>query len=153
MLSDDGVYRYRLTRRWAPGGTTVLWIMLNPSVADAVIADATIRRCIGFSRKFGAHSLVVVNLFAYRTTDPKELLAAKDPMGPRNLAVLAEAGQGSDVAVAAWGALPNELWMLAGRSLYIVKRMNGLQCLGRTKSGAPKHPVRLPYEAVLQPWP
>lgn len=68
MISDCGQYRYKLTRRWGDGEQKGLFIGLNPSIADAEIDDPTIRRCIGFSSRFGCDELVVVNLFAYRAT-------------------------------------------------------------------------------------
>jgi hypothetical protein len=72
-LSDCGTYRYRLGRRWAEGPVDV-WIMLNPSTADATVDDRTIGRCMEFSRRWGAGALVVGNLFALRATDPTDLL-------------------------------------------------------------------------------
>jgi hypothetical protein len=79
-LSDCGRYRYRLWRRWADG-PTVLFVMLNPSTADADVDDPTIRRCIGFARSWGAGALEVVNLYAWRATQPAELKAAVGPVG------------------------------------------------------------------------
>lgn len=153
-FSADQKYRYRLTRRWGDGlGIRIVWIMLNPSTADHETNDPTITRCIGFSKRLGASSLVVVNLFAYRATDPKELLKAEDPIGSSNLAILGEATLGCDMAIAAWGALSNELWMKAREPLAIIKRFNGLKCLGKTKAGAPRHPLYLPAGQLLEPWP
>jgi hypothetical protein len=83
VLSDCGTYRYRLGRRWAEGPVDV-WIMLNPSTADATVDDRTIRRCMEFSRRWGAGALVVGNLFALRATDPAELVRHPDPIGPDN---------------------------------------------------------------------
>ncbi|MGI0148701.1 MAG: DUF1643 domain-containing protein [Thermoplasmata archaeon] len=154
MLSADKKYRYRLTRHWGDGqGIRIVWIMLNPSVADHETNDPTITRCIGFSKRLGSFSLVVVNLFAYRATEPKELLRVDDPVGPDNLAILGEATLGCNMAIAAWGALSNELWMKAKEPLAIIKRFNGLKCLGRTKAGSPRHPLYLPAGQLLEPWP
>jgi len=154
MLSADGKYRYRLTRRWDGGqGKRVLWIMLNPSTADHETNDPTITRCIGFSKRLGASSLVVVNLFAYRATNPKELLCVDDPIGPENISILKTAVLGCDTAIAAWGALSNELWMKAEGSRAIAKQWSGLSCLGKTKSGAPRHPLYLPSSQGLECWP
>ena len=77
------VYRYLLTRRW---GTVpaMVWIMLNPSTADAFAEDPTIRRCLIFAHREGCGGLTVVNLFALRSTDPKALTRHPDPVGPAN---------------------------------------------------------------------
>lgn len=72
-FSGCGRYRYSLRRRWADGGPPACWIMLNPSTADAEKDAPTIRRCIGFSKAWGHNALVVVNLFALRSTDPTAL--------------------------------------------------------------------------------
>src|SRR5689334_20041621 len=69
VLSPCGLYRYRLTRRWGDG-PALLFVMLNPSTADATEDDPTIRRCTGFAKREGMPAIEVVNLFAWRATDP-----------------------------------------------------------------------------------
>ncbi len=81
VISDCGRYRYRLTRRWGDG-PLLSFIMLNPSTADAEVDDPTIRRCMGFARRDGYGGIVVGNLYAFRTTKPKALFAADNPLGP-----------------------------------------------------------------------
>ena len=109
-LSDDGRYRYSLTRHVAPltGDGVCTFVMLNPSTADATHDDPTIRRCIGFARAWGFEWLKVVNLFAYRATDPRDLWAV-DPyppyatqVGPENDCTIAKVVGGSDLVVCAW---------------------------------------------------
>src|SRR5262245_13227298 len=102
-LSPCGRYRYALTRTWGDPKKVVCWVMLNPSTADADQDDPTIRRCLGFSRAWGAGGLVVVNLFALRATDPDQLRIAADPVGPDNDSHLSTAAFGR-LVVAAWGA-------------------------------------------------
>lgn len=76
VLTDDGLYRYRLERAWGTDGTnTVLFVMLNPSTADALEDDPTVRRCMGFAAHLDCARLLVGNLFAWRATDPRELQA------------------------------------------------------------------------------
>lgn len=144
-ISDCGRYRYRLRRAWAPGAK-ILWIMLNPSTADAETDDATIRRCVGFSKRFGAGSLEVVNLFALRATKPVELARARDPVGQRNAAELLMSVQMDKPPlhrIVAWGAgggrqlveREAEFWRLFGHI--------PLWCLGTTAAGHPRHPLRL----------
>src|SRR5262249_14212908 len=85
VISDCGRYRYSLTRRWGDAAEPrALFVMLNPSTADAEQDDPTIRRCIGFAKAWGMGSLEVVNLYALRATDPAALLSAPDPIGPKN---------------------------------------------------------------------
>lgn len=154
-LSPDGLYRYELTRRWRWDGTgQVCWVMLNPSTANALEDDPTIRRCVGFSQRFGFDSLVVVNLYAYRATDPKALLAAGDAIGPDNEAHVRKAVEESAVVIAAWGAWkkanPLRLGFHFGWPTPATRKP--VYCLGQTKNAAPKHPLYLPSDAVMEPW-
>ena len=89
VVSDDGAYRYRLTRCWTSdlfrdGDGQMLVVGLNPSTADAVHDDPTVRRCIGFAHREGCAELVIVNLFALRSPTPRRLVYAADPVGPEN---------------------------------------------------------------------
>lgn len=150
-LSPDGVYRYHLWRQWGPDHTNRLtFVMLNPSTADANVDDPTIRRCIGFAKREGMDRLDVVNLYAYRATDPDELLAAPDPIGPDNAAHLRRVFAGSRMVVAAWGAWHDKR-RNARRPMLNVADLGGdaLLCLGTTKSGAPRHPL---YVKADQPF-
>jgi hypothetical protein len=155
-ISPDGLYRYSLTRIWGgPGNHKFLpWIMLNPSTADHSIDDPTIRRCIGFARAFGYSGIRVYNLYAFRATNPADLLTAADPVGPRNDAVLRDvlinAHRIGVPVIAAWGvnAKPDRVAKIAGYSY-----ADQLHCLGVTKAGQPKHPLYLPKTAELRRWP
>jgi len=141
VLSDCGKYRYLLRRTWDHGKPRVLFVMLNPSTADAEIDDATIRSCIRLSKGHGYGSFEVVNLFALRATDPTELSRASDPVGPGNDERISAAIGRCDLAICAWGAHP-----MAGnradtvRSLLRASRP-AVFCFGTTKAGAPKHPL------------
>src|SRR5437588_2477108 len=84
VFSPDGRYRYLLTRRLGRSRRVATFIMLNPSTADAINNDPTIRKCVGFARRWGCGLLQVVNLFALRATEPRVLRAAADPVGPEN---------------------------------------------------------------------
>lgn len=151
-LSDDGVYRYELGRRWARG-PAVLFVMLNPSTADATTDDQTIRRCIGYARSWDMGALGVVNLFALRATDPAELRRADDPVGPLNDDVIHDAIVQSRFIVAAWGAHP----FAAERARFVADAADGasrtLACLKMTKGGHPSHPSRLKSGLRPVPWP
>jgi len=156
-LSDDGMYRYALIRRWqgTPGDRPCTFIMLNPSTADADLDDPTIRRCVGFARALGCAGLAVVNLYAYRATKPADLWRANDPVGPEadhflTLAAERSARLGSPL-IAAWGvgAKPPRVAAV----LELVKAVGAeLTALGTSKDGAPRHPLYLPAVAVPTPW-
>jgi hypothetical protein len=138
VFSRDRRYRYRLWRRWDAARPVVAFVMLNPSTADAVRNDPTVRRCIGFARSWGFGGLEVVNLFAYRATDPRVLRRATDPVGPANRRHLAAAIVRAGLVIAAWGADPTARDApTQGRVL----SQPELRCLGVTRSGAPRHPL------------
>lgn len=149
VFSECGAYRYRLSRYWGDG-LTVGFVMLNPSTADAEQDDPTIRRCIGFAKSWGGGNLIVGNLFALRSTDPRALLTASDPVGPANDNYLREIALQSDILVAAWGA--HSLAIARGKA--VSKILPGkLHCLGTTKQGHPRHPLYVPASTELFKWP
>lgn len=147
MISDCGLYRYELRRQWGTDDEPrVCWVMLNPSTADAELDDPTIRRCISFSNRLGFGSLIVVNLFAYRATDPRALLdapgAGVDPVGSANDATILAAAIEADQVIAAWGTKGGYL----NRAARVTQLINGaaglpIYCLAKTKDGHPKHPL------------
>lgn len=140
-ISDCGKYRYLLRRTWDHSKPRPLIVMLNPSTADAETDDATIRSCVRLSKGLGYGSFEVVNLFAFRATDPAELQRTTDPVGPRNDDIIEAAILRCDIALCAWGAHP-----MAGNRANSVRALlrnhrPAVFCLGKTKSGAPKHPL------------
>lgn len=102
-ISEDGIYRYSLTRDWHEEFPVMLYVMLNPSTADAVVDDPTIGRCIEFAKRENMGGIEVVNLFAFRATDPKDMKAAQDPVGPENDTVIRQALLEADTVICAWG--------------------------------------------------
>ena len=154
-ISEDGLYRYSLTRHLLPpldsgqgySMTTCTFVMLNPSTADAEQDDPTIRRCMGFARTWGFTRLKVVNLYAFRATKPSDLWLADDPVGPENDHVLSIEFGSSDLLIAAWGAhaKPNRVAEIL--SWPVRPRL----CLGSTKAGAPRHPLYLRRDAMPRP--
>lgn len=149
-ISVDEAYRYLLGRAWAPGAH-VVFVMLNPSTADAMKDDATIRRCKGFARRWSCGSLQVVNLFAYRARDPKELLTLEDPVGPENDRFIQHALKMADWVVCAWGAHP----MAKDRASAVLKLIrdagfNPLRIGPPTKSGQPRHPLYLRADLAME---
>ena len=147
VLSPCGRYRYRLSRSWGRR-LPVVFIMLNPSTADAHEDDPTIRRCIGFARRWNCGGLIVVNLFAYRATSPKDLFAAADPVGLDNLKhVLQAVHDGGQFPICAWGAQDMKVIRCLRQ---FMTPCPDLMCLGTTKGGHPRHPLYLPKTAELQ---
>jgi hypothetical protein len=148
-LSPCGLYRYSLWRKWDESQPLCTWIMLNPSTADASKDDPTIRRCIGYSKRWGFGGLLVANLFALRATDPRVLQTAPDPVGPENDAYLLNAASNTAKVVCAWGNWGD----LRGRSEAVCRLLQGvpLYRLGLTELGEPSHPLYLP--SSLEPVP
>lgn len=145
VFSPDRTYRYALTRTWDDSHPPVVWIMLNPSTADAFKVDPTIRRCSRFSRSWGAGGLVVLNLFALRSTDPRNLRRHPDPVGPDNDLVIAR--HLFDIAnpvICAWGTHGG----LHARDHQVMALLQARHvhplCLGATNGGAPRHPLYVP---------
>jgi hypothetical protein len=149
VISPCGTYRYELSRRVNLLVNFMgVFMMLNPSTADASDDDPTIRRCIGFTKAWGWSHFTVFNLFALRATDPSELSRHPDPIGPNNDSYLQNIPREWPI-VAAWGAHP----FAVERASEVVKLLNRpLYCLGQTKSGAPRHPLYLPKTAQPVIW-
>ncbi|GAB4455936.1 MAG: DUF1643 domain-containing protein [Armatimonadaceae bacterium] len=143
-FDSTGQYRYRLTRCWDDHLPRICFVMLNPSTADAEHDDPTIRRCIGFSQRWGYGSLEVVNLFAYRATLPANLFAAPDPIGPENDRFLCQAVAQAHRVVAAWGVHGAR----SNRAASVLPLLGTVYCLGCTQSGEPRHPLYLPADTT-----
>lgn len=144
-LSPCGQYRYRLWRTWDASLDTATWVMLNPSTADASKDDATIRRCIGFTKRWGLGGIEVVNLFAWRSTYPHELYKAADPVGAGNDLVIEQAAYRGRRVILAWGDHGKH----RDRSYKVRQALTEcglrLDCLGLTAHKEPRHPLRLAY--------
>lgn len=144
IFSADRRHRYTLMREWEGGQGTVNFVMLNPSTADETKNDATIRRCIGYAKKWGYARLVVTNIFAFRSTDPKCLYP--DPwsaIGDQDDAyIISEAGKAQRV-VCAWGSHGSLIERGKVVRLLLTGAGTPLHCLGMTANGQPKHPLRL----------
>ncbi len=163
-ISACGRYRYRLWRIWDAATVPLGFVMLNPSTADADVDDPTIRRCIAFAKRDGLGGIYVLNLFAYRATDPRALLRlGAEAIGPRNDATLDLIGWDTPSVVCAWGA-----HAVRSRAEAVVQRLRNpggvlsiatallpraaLLCLGTNKDGSPRHPLYVPADAPLVRW-
>ncbi|MFI5809013.1 DUF1643 domain-containing protein [Streptomyces sp. NPDC051561] len=152
-FSDCGRYRYRLTREWSDA-VPATFIMLNPSTADADQDDATTRKCTRFAQRWGCGALVVVNLYAWRATHPRDLpddellRTGPDNDGWLTQAALDALGSGGPL-VAGWGANAVEQRVAAVLTL---PGMGRLSAFGVTKNGMPGHPLYQRGERRPQPW-
>lgn len=145
LISDCGLYRYTLSRVWAPKLPQVLFIGLNPSTADAMIDDPTVRRFIGFSRAWHCGGFTLGNLFAFRATRPRDIMAAPDPVGPSNDDYLVRLHRAAALTVACWGV--NGAFQDRDRAVVELLQFHEtrrLHCIATTKDGHPAHPLYLP---------
>ncbi len=160
LISPCGEYRYWLERRWEPGPPLV-WVMLNPSTADANKDDPTIRRVRGFTKREGYGGFVVVNVWALRATDPKDLHRRRQAFENENIRHVLAVVNSRDVVVA-WGANINSCPGLQ-RVRMVLRDAKSLRCLGLTKgtraacasraNRQPRHPLMLRKDTPLVPWP
>ena len=145
-------WRYTLHRRWNDG-RCVAFLLFNPSTADETQDDPTIRRCVGFGRRWGYGRLVILNLFAIRGTDPRIVERVQDPVGPMNdYWILKELADGCRELICAWGcgqhmrnaAVAERPATLLASIQDAVPDME-ISHLGMRQDGQPRHPLMLPY--------
>jgi len=156
VISPDTRYRYTLVRQWDTKKDMLCCIGLNPSTADAMKDDATIRVVVGRARRLGYGGIWMLNCFALRSKDRSVLVFqnnSMDAIGPRNDEYIAKTLARSDIGivVAAWG----DDGKLYGRSHEVLqlclKANRTAMCLGVTTGGSPRHPLRIPYSQPLVP--
>lgn len=145
--SPCGRYRWLLGRAWDPERPTLAVVALNPSIADGVVDDPTLRRIVGFARAWGFGAVRLANLYAWRATDPRALAQVVDPVGAGNDAWIAAALSGADRALAAWGARAPPDRVAAWRDRV------SWYALGVTRAGAPRHPLYVPSCVEPVRWP
>lgn len=170
-ISEGGSFRWWLTRDWdLAGGYRVAWLMLNPSTADANTDDPTIRRCMHFSHAWGYGGMVVLNLFPYRSSSPRECAQwanawlkvdrstawdVRDTL-MQNASYIEKVAAAAKLHMVAWGSNPiDESWMESVLEDY---NADGSRfCLGTAANGMPLHPMargkmRVPDDAKPIPW-
>jgi hypothetical protein len=150
-------YRYALTRHWDPGLPPAVFVMLNPSVADAFKTDPTIIRCLGFARSWECGGLLVLNAFGLRSTSPMPLRRHVDPVGPDNGRVIeaALAAGGLGPVVTGWGTNIAMRRDNRGDRLIELLRAAGVKphYLRLNDDGSPQHPLFARGELVPTPFP
>lgn len=144
--SADRIYRWSYERRWAPGGS-LCWVGLNPGKGDEDLGPRpTLRKVVGWAKREGCAAVTVVNLFSFRSTDPKALRGAGvDAVGEETDAAVRAASRDAQVTLAAWGADP----LARRRAAEVTEMLVDPRCAGVTKSGEPRHPL---YVAAATPF-
>lgn len=150
IFSPCRTYRYTLWRHWDGlfGSSYAMFVCLNPSTADEVLDDPTVRRCIRFAKAWGRAGFCMTNIFAYRATDPKDMLAVEDPVGPDNDEHILRVAASAAVVVAAWGVHGTH----QGRNQDVCAMLSNLHVLRLTGDGHPGHPLYLPKTLRPTPW-
>lgn len=154
VFSPDEKYRYFLSRMWDGTKPVVTFIMLNPSTATETVNDPTIERCQRRAKMMGMGGLMVVNLFALRSTDPQALYEAEDPIGEENNSYILHAMAESDMVICGWGNHAT----LGGRFDRAHKVLDIIRTAGRTplalklnKDRSPAHPLYIGYKVQPKP--
>ena len=151
-------YRYTLFIKWDDTKGRVMFIGLNPSTADETKDDPTVRRCKQFAKDWGYGSMVMTNLFAWRDTDPKKMLVAREPIGEMadilatdgnrytnfNDLWLAVVARDCNLHIAAWGKHGSHLY----RAVKVKRLVPNLHYLKLNKDGSPQHPLYLKGDLV-----
>lgn len=162
-FSDCEKYRYDLWRYWAPYGKLFIVVGLNPSTADHKLNDRTISKCIKFAKREDCSGLVMLNLYAYRSTDPDNLFHQQDPIGPDNDSIIKEwfkFSESGSILVGAWGShhsivqsrLNAILKIDTARALRRVRPAHQVMlCFAKNQDGNPKHPLYVKGNTPLIP--
>ncbi|MEO0570510.1 MAG: DUF1643 domain-containing protein [Bacteroidota bacterium] len=143
ILSSNQKERFVLWRKWDDSKPTILFIGLNPSVADDVKTDPTTKRIVSHSKRWGFGRCFLMNCFAYISTNPKNLTPSGD--WQQNLKWLDTIAPFCSEVIFAWGQHP--LVKTLGRDNYFQKRFPNAKCMGTNLDGSPKHPLYLPYSS------
>lgn len=147
VFSPCRKYRYALYRLWN-AQPAIMFVGLNPSTATESVNDPTVTRCINYARKWGYGAMYMMNIFAYRATDPKEMLAQQDPIGPENDFYLKEIANKVAFRVAYWGNHGEYL----GRGNQVRKMIKNMHYLKMNNTGQPAHPLYLSQTLQPIPW-
>jgi len=152
-FSECRNYRYQLWRVWDESKPAAVFLMLNPSTADDVDNDPTVERCQRRVHALGYGSLMVVNIFAFRSTDPMALYEQSDPVGPGNDEAILLATKAAGIVICGWGTDGS----LRGRGKQVIEllRKNGItpHYLKLNKDGSPGHPLYIAYSVQPKPFP
>lgn len=153
VISECGLYRYRLDRKVSDNGPVYAFFGVNPSTADAEQDDATVRKWTGFVSRWGGSRFIVGNVFAYRATDVRELSKVADPIGRRCNDYIREIVSEADVLVPCWGNITKVSPDLRPNFLWLKQKLDAsgkpVMTFGLSKDGHPMHPLMLGYSTQL----
>lgn len=152
LFSNDRVYRYKLRIQWDESLPLVQFIGLNPSTADEVRDDNTVRKCKRFARNWGMGGIIMSNIFAFRSTDPIPMKRHQCPIGETKLRTdynLLADSHACELSVAAWGNHGIHLGRGAQVASLYAEHKRPLKCFRITKVGQPEHPLYMPYTQPL----
>lgn len=150
VISPCGLYRYELRRTWDDTLPKVAVCMLNPSKADATVTDPTITKLIGFARRWGYGGFVVVNLYAWRSTESKNIGICSEHVGPDNDSFILNAAMMGGL-VCGWGPKPHIAQRVRQVTAMLRKFDIPMRRIGApSKDGSPCHPLMLPYSRTLE---
>ena len=148
VFSPCRKYRYSLSRTWDINQKIILFIGLNPSTANETHDDPTIRRCLLYSSIWGFGGLIIVNLFAFRATLPKDLINSKHPVGRDNNQFIIHAHKEASMTIAAWGNDGD----LYNRDQEVLEIISNPMCLKVNKTGQPAHPLYQKKDIKQKPY-
>lgn len=153
-FSACGRYRPVLARDWTPPGAaarTILFIGMNPSVADDTVSDPTCHRELDYARRWGYTRYLKGNMLDWRATSPDDL--PPDPAqarSPDNLAILLDLAREAETIVLAHGRLHRRFAPIVEETVAALRAAGrDLLCLGHNADGSAKHPLYLRKDAAL----
>ena len=150
VFSSCRRWRYLLWRRWDEKNPVANFLMLNPSTADEIKLDPTCSRARDYAERWGYGALIVTNVFGWRATDPDDMKAAKDPVGPGNDAAIVRAAQESAIVVCAWGN--HGAFLERSAQIRLLLKGRKLHALRLNANGEPAHPLYLPGKLKPSAW-
>lgn len=154
VFSPCDKYRYELSEIWDPDGPLVLWILMNPSIADLAFRDPTLQRTGDFARDWGYGGQLVGNVHAYRATYKKELPKVDDPIGPDNDSSILRMADRAALVVFAFGKPPRKRLRDRGHKVVrLLSEHKNLSCLYLlADQETPKHPLGTKKDLAHQLW-
>lgn len=150
IFNESRTHRYTLWRTWGIKTNRVLFIMLNPSTADEVVLDPTIKKCIKFAKQWGFGGIDICNLFALRSTNPKLLYTHENPIGDDNDQWITTTATLAKQIIVAWG----KHGKLLNRSECVYNLLKNYQLfsLNNNNDNSPEHPLYVPFSNEPKLW-